>query len=168
MNRERERKNELLITASKFSCADVALVWFCLGMCKHMDFQWPSFGIHFLAYITNVFNAQMRVHVPIQMTLLLVSIRASITFVWFFTGLKWPFKRELIEWSQFALYKCIAGIQLTCSRRCKIKFDARLNILSQSGHLIVFPVCKVICVLSIVFCVKRLLQNLHSYGLSPV
>lgn len=57
---------------------------------------------------------------------------------------------------------------LTCSRRCNIKFDVRLNILSQSGHLIVFPVCSVICVIKIEFCEKHLPHIRHSYGFSPV
>lgn len=57
---------------------------------------------------------------------------------------------------------------LTCSRRCKIKYEARLNFLSQSGHCTVLPVCKVLWVFKMVFCEKRLWHTLHSYGFSPV
>lgn len=60
------------------------------------------------------------------------------------------------------------GFSPVCSRRCKIKYEARLNFLSQSGHWTVFPVCRVMCVFRIVFCVNDLSQNVHLYGRSPV
>lgn len=60
------------------------------------------------------------------------------------------------------------GFSPVCSLLCKIKYEARLNFLSQSGHLTVFPVCRVIWVFKIVFCENDFPQILHSYGFSPV
>lgn len=100
------------------------------------------------------------------MALLLISIGASIAHI------RLNREREVNQHLHIAEWKIIfIFFELTfspvCSRLCSMRYDARLNFLSQSGHLTVLPVCNVMWVFKMVFCENDLSQYLQAYGFSP-
>lgn len=69
-----------------------------IRMRQPMLLQRVLFRIRFAAHIALVPDTVMRVHVPIQMALLLVAVRAKLAFVWRLTGVR-PTMQDQVRWS---------------------------------------------------------------------